>query len=445
MPGGLMQLLSWGNQNFYLNGNPSITFFKKVYKTHTNFSMESIRINFNRNDVFVNDTTTLKAVINRHGDLVSQMYFVFELPDIVFDEDLVFRWIDYVGESIIDTCQLSINGNVIDRQTGEFKHLYRQLTYGVDKMTLLEKMTAYKYHVKSAEEKFTPYGTVIQNIFATYIPSRKVYVPLNFWCNKTLTHSLPLIALQYSEVELTIDIRPLTQLYTLFYIKNGVSDFWAPNMDLETHRFHSFVSNSKKRFLVTNTVVDIKAYLEVNYVYLDKAERNFFAYNPIEYLIEQTSRVEKFNVTDSTVHDLILQNPVKEIIWACTRNDVMEKNDWFNYTDGVEPIMNTAKLMFNGLDRFDEKDAAFFNYVQPFQHHKANYKEGLYTYSFSINADDVEQPSGSVNSSMINKIQLYMTTKKPNDDTYAYNCTFYIISYNLLRIEKGLGAVAFSK
>lgn len=445
MPGGLMQLLSWGNQNFYLNGNPSITFFKKVYKTYTNFSMESIRINFNRNDVFVNDTTTLKATINRHGDLISQMYFVFELPDIVFDEDLVFKWIDYVGEAIIDNCQLSINGNVIDRQTGEFKHLYRQLTYGTDKLSLLEKMTAYKYHVKPAETKFTPYGTVVQNTFATQIPSKKVYVPLNFWCNKTLTHSLPLIALQYSEVELSIDIRPMTQLYTLFYVQNGVSDFWAPNLDIEAHRFHSFVSNSRKRFLVTNTVVDLKAYLEVNYVYLDKTERNFFAYKPIEYLIEQTTRIDKYNVTDSMLHDLILQNPVKEIMWVCSRNDKNKKNDWFNYTDGVEPIMNSAKLLFNGLDRFDEKDAVFFNYVQPFQHHKSNYKEGLYVYSFAINADDVEQPSGSVNSSMINKIQMYMTTKKSSDDTYAYNCTFYVLSYNLLRIEKGLGAIAFSK
>ena len=278
MPGGLMQLLSWGNQNFYLNGNPSITFFKKVYKTHTNFSMESIRINFNRNDVFVNDTTTLKAIINRHGDLVSQMYFVFELPDIEFDEDLVFRWIDYVGETIIDTCQLSINGNVIDRQTGEFQHLYRQLTYGVDKMSLLEKMTAYKYHLVPTEYKFTPYGTVVQNTFSTTIPSRKVYVPLNFWCNKTLAHAIPLIALQYSEVELTIDIRPLTQLYTLFYVKNGVSDYWAPNLNLDTHRFHSFVSNNRKRFLVTDTVVDLKAYLEVNYVFLASIHYKFNKY-----------------------------------------------------------------------------------------------------------------------------------------------------------------------
>ena len=124
MPGGLMQLLAWGNQNLYINGNPSITYFKKVFKTYTNFSMETIRVNFNRNDVLLNEKTQLKATIDRHGDLACQMYFVFELPEIVFEENLLFKWIDYIGESIIDNCQISVNGNVIDKQTGEFKHLF---------------------------------------------------------------------------------------------------------------------------------------------------------------------------------------------------------------------------------------------------------------------------------------------------------------------------------
>jgi hypothetical protein len=445
MPGGLMQLLAWGNQNLYLNGNPSITFFKKVYKTHTNFSMESIRINFNRTDALVSDTTTLKATIARHGDLVSHMYLVFELPDIQFSEDLVFKWIDYIGEAIIANCQISINGNVIDRQTGEFKHLYHQLAYGADKQFMLEKMTAHRYDVPTKKQPYTPYGMVIHQNFSTFIPSRLVYVPLNFWCNKTLAHGIPLIALQYSEVEVSIDIRPIAQLYTLFYVKNGISDFWAPNTNNSAHSLSNFVDNSKKRFMLSDTVLDIKAYLEVNYVFLDTAERKFFAYKPLEYLIEQTTTINRFNVSDATVHDLVLTNPVKEILWVCSRSDNNERNMWFNYTDQDAQILSTAKLMFNGLDRFDEKDAIYFNYVQPFQHHRANYKDGLYVYSFAINADDYDQPSGAANSSVINKVQMYMTTKKPDINTYTFNATFYAISYNLLRIEKGLGSIVFSK
>lgn len=444
MPGGLMQLLFWGNQNMYINGNPSITYFKKVYKTHTNFSMESIRINFNRNDVLMNEKTTLKATIDRHGDLVSQMYFSFELPDITFGDDLLFKWVDFIGETIIDNCHISVNGNIIDKQTGEFKHLYHQLTYGADKQYMLEKMTGHRYDIPTKLPPYTPYGAYIQG-YPLNIKSRRVYVPLNFWCNRSLSQALPLVGLQYSEVEVTIELRPLKELYKLFYVKNGVSDFFAPNMDNPDHQPANFIDNSNKRFLITDSIIDIKAHLEVNYVFLDKPERKFFIYNPLEYLIEQTTQIDKLGVTESTVHDLIIQNPVKEILWVCSRNDKSLRNDWFTYTDGQRQIMLTAKLMYNGLDRFDEKDAVYFNYIQPFQHHRANYKDGLYVYSFAINADDVEQPSGACNCSLINKVQMFMTTEAPEDATYKYDVTFYVISYNLLRIEKGLGSIAFSK
>lgn len=443
MPGGLMQLLVWGNQNMYIMGNPSITFFKKVYKTHTNFSMEHIRVNFNRNDINVYETTTLKATIDRHGDLVQQIYLVFELPDIEYDE-VLFQWIDNIGEAFVESAQISVGGVVVDKQTGEFKHLYNNLTYGTDKKFMLEKMTGHR-RVPDRKIQYTPYGSIIEPFGPKYINSRKVYVPMNFWFNRSVGHSLPLCSLQYSEVELTIELRPLSQLYKLYYTRNGVTDFYAPNPNQSDHQLSQFVNNNKKRFLISEAVLDAKAYLEVNYIFLDKAERRFFIYNPIEYLVEQTTSIQKLNVPRNAVHDLILQNPVKEIMWVCSRNDKLLRNDWFTYTDADDHIMQTAKLMFNGVDRFDEKDATYFNFVQPFQHHRANYKDGLYVYSFAINADDVEQPSGACNCSLINKIQMYMTTRQPEDDTYAYDTTFYVISYNLLRIEKGLGSIAFAK
>jgi hypothetical protein len=251
--------------------------------------------------------------------------------------------------------------------------------------------------------------------------------------------------LQYSEVEITIELKPLTSLYHIYYTRGGVSGFYAPSSDLEEHQLYNFVNNDKKRYLISESVLDVKAYLEVNYIFLDKPERRFFIYNPIEYLIEQTTAIQKLSVSDSSTHDLILQNPVKEILWVCSRNDKRDRNDWFVYTDGDDHVMKSAKLMFNGNDRFDEKDATYFNFVQAFQHHRANYKDGLYVYSFAINADDIEQPSGACNCSLINKIQMYMTTRTPDDDSYAYDVIFYAISYNLLRIEKGLGSLAFAK
>jgi hypothetical protein len=444
MTGGLMQLLAWGNQNMYICGNPCITYFKKVYNKYTNFSMESKRINFTRNDVLLNETTTLKASIDRHGDMVAQMYFVFELPDIEFDDNLIFKWVDNLGDALIDNCYISVNGTIIDKQTGEFSHLYRNLTYGTDKMFMMDKMSGQRYDIPSRRAPYTPYGSVITTYTPQRLNTRKIYVPLNFWFNRTLSQALPLVSLQYSDVELTIELRPFVELYSLYYVKNGVSDFYAPNRNLQSHSLSSFIDNTNRIYLRSDALLDIRAYLEVNYIFLDKPERNMFVYKPLEYLIEQTTKIDKFNVSESTTHDLILTNTVKELLWVCSRNDKRLKNDWFNYTDGDDQIMLTAKLMFNGLDRFDEKDAIYFNYVQPFQHHRANPKDGLYVYSFAINADDSEQPSGACNCSMINNIQMFMTTKRPNDNSYAYDVTFYSISYNLLRIEKGLASIAFS-
>jgi hypothetical protein len=406
--------------------------------------MESKRINFNRDDVLLNDTTTLKATIDRNGDMVGQVYFVFELPDIQFDDNLIFKWVEDVGDAIIDTCQISINGTVIDKQSGEFKHLYRHLSYGADKQFMYEKMSGQRYHIPDHKQPYSPFGQIITTYGPTKIKARKVYIPLNFWFNRTLSQALPLVSLIYSEVEVSMDLRPFNSLYRLYYTKNGVSDFYAPDRNNPTHALSAFVDNTQRPYIRPDSILDISAYLEVNYIYLDKPERNMFVFKPLEYLVEQTTRINKFGIQENATHDLLLTNTVKEIFWVCSRNDKSASNDWFTYNDKNDPIMVSAKLMFNGLDRFDEKDAVYFNYVQPFQHHRANYKDGLYVYSFAINADDTEQPSGACNCSMINNIQLYMRSKKPSDNSYAYDMTLYAISYNLLRIEKGLANLAFS-
>jgi hypothetical protein len=406
--------------------------------------MESKRINFSRDDVLLNDTTTLKATIDRNGDMVGQVYFVFELPDVQFDDNLIFKWVEDIGDAIIDSCQLSINGIVVDKQSGEFKHLYRNLSYGVDKQYLYEKMSGQRYDIPTRKNPYTPFGQIITTYSPQKLKSRKVYIPLNFWFNRTLSQALPLVSLQYSEVEISMELRPFNSLYRLYYTKNGVSDFFAPDRNNPTHALSAFVDNTNRQYVRPDSILDINAYLEVNYIYLDKPERNMFVYKPLEYLVEQTTRINKFGIAEYATHDLLLTNTVKEIFWVCSRNDKSNTNDWFTYSDKNDPIMLTAKLMFNGLDRFDEKDSVYFNYVQPFQHHRANYKDGLYIYSFSINADDTEQPSGACNCSMINNIQLYMRSKKPNDTSYGYDLTIYAISYNLLRIEKGMASLAFS-
>jgi hypothetical protein len=122
--------------------------------------------------------------------------------------------------------------------------------------------------------------------------------------------------------------------------------------------------------------------------------------------------------------------------------------DYSHWTDKGTLVMidflKSAKIMFNGIDRIDEKDCNYFNYLQPYQHHKSNPKDGIYVYSFSLSPDDNSQPSGSCNMSRINKIQLMLNLIKPLSSTYGYDLSLYIINYNFLKITSGLAGIVFS-
>lgn len=465
MGAGLMQLLFFGQQDIYLKSNPSITFFKKVFKTHTNFAMESIRVDFNRTDTNIYEKTILRAKIPRHADLVGQMYFVFEIPEIISDNVMRFRWTEHIGEAIIDNYYVTIGGTIVDKQYGEYLHIMGNLNFDQQKKQAYDNLTGNIIELTNPEAfgsmttniSMPPLRYRISNIYPTAnqyngsdpsqynvsTPSRKIYVPLSFWFNKDIGNALPLVSLQYSEVEVVIELRPWIQLYKLFYSKDGKQDFYAPNPYISAHQLRNFVSNFRNRYLVSDTILDCKCYLETNYIYLDSIERQYFAYKPLDYLIEQVIKIEKPTVQENNVIDMILQNPVKEIIWVLKRSDSNIRNDWFNFQDNYKRIMKTAKIMFNGIDRIEEKDDAYFNYLQPFQHHSGNGKNGIYVYSFSLTPQEF-QPSGSVNMSRINNIQFYMTANKPVESSYKYDATFYIINYNFLRISSGLAGVVYN-
>lgn len=451
MAGGLIQLIAYGAQNYLLNGNPSVSFFKKVYKTHTNFAMESMRVTCNKNYIHFNDKTTLITKIKRNADLIQDVYFTMEIPDIkkvikknndgnIVGED--FRFVKNLGEVMLEEYQVYVGGSVVDRQYGEWLHIWNELSvesskrYGYDKL------------IGNIPELYIPDSFNRQSHNHIQIDKRRIYVPLKFWFNRNPGLALPLVALQYHEIEIHIILRPLKELYTL----NG-------------EKPSSWEEHGKPYFGSTE-IVQINPYLEVNYIFLDSQERNFFATNSHDYLIEQTMRIQVPNVKRNAVTDLTLQNPVKEIMWVFKRNDVDDKNKWFDFTDynyldtrqvlnendeevsvssyKDSPILKNAKLILNGMDRFEEKDATYFNLIQPYQHHTVIPKEGIYTYSFSLYPESF-QPSGACNMSRIKSVQLKTETLAlPTDTSYNYDMTIYVNNYNFLRVSAGLGGLAFS-
>jgi hypothetical protein len=469
MAGGLMQLIFIGTQDIYLVANAEITYFKRVYKRHSNFSMESIRVDLNRTDVNIYENTVFNVKIPRHGDLISQVYLAVTLPDIISDDIQSFRWIENIGEALINNYYITVGGNKIDHQTGDFLYCVNQLGLTADKRELYNKMTGNTIEMNDPEQYNLDYNSLSRiplryrigdaypsvlepfNIphgeednFMPSIPFRTIYIPFYFWFNRDIGNALPLVSLQYSEVQLFVELNPISSLYKVFYNINGIQNFYAPNLGITAQRLESFVTNARQTFLLSNTILDVKAHLECNYIFLDKLERNYFAYKPLEYLVEQVTRIEHNSLNTSNIVNFVLQNPVKELIWYCRRNNVQIKNDWFNFDDLYGGnIMKTAKIMFNGVDRFSEKSVEYFNWVQPYQHHTANRKQGLMCYSFAINPEDY-QPSGSVNASRINNIQFAITTKEPVDTSYKYDVVFFAINYNFLTIASGMGGSRFS-
>lgn len=464
MAGGAIQLILNASQNVLLNGNPQISFFKKVYKRFTNFSMESISLPLSNTTCNVYERTTFSVKIDRHGDLINWMYFVFEIPDIISDSQLNFQWVENFAEILLNNYSITIGGSMVEKNYGENMHIKKNLGLSTDKQEIYDKLTGntvqytdpaqyilnsqklndipLKYRIGSSYPNAIIAGSN-GNPTTVSINGRKIYIPLTFWFNREIGTSLPMISLQYSEVYVNIELNPMYYIYRLLYNQGGVYDYYAPDIYNSSHRLINFVTNINANYMISDTCLDIKAYLEVNYCFLDNLERSYFAYKPLEYLIEQTTRVEYNTINVNSVEELVLQNPVKEIVWVLKRDDLFLKNDWFNFQDNLRHILVNAKILINGVERIAEKDSTYFSYMQAYQHHTRYSSDGIYLYSFAITPEDW-QPSGALNASAVSKLQFPLKTRSPDNTSYNYDVVFYVTAINWVVINSGLLGLMYS-
>lgn len=474
MGGGVMQLVAVGSQDQYISGSPEISYFKMVYKRHTNFSMESVRQSFNTKPTLDLNGNTFTCRISRVADLLQEIFFSVELPDIYSSEKFRFRWIPNIACYMINSCSVRIDTQLIDQTWGEWMDIWNELTLTSDKREGYNKLTG------NIEEFVNPRIqepiVVLDNNTISYIyypegitePSikkRRLYLPLPFWFTKNPGLALPLIALQYQNIDVTIELRSIEELYQIYY--KDEDRFISPKeyrtkrpqlgdrkIFLNTDEQYENVINEDvniERFTVPlgqsyvnkTSSIDIDAYLECNYIFLDESERRSIAINSHDYLIERVHRIEREGLTTQGTIDMILQNPVKEILWIARRSDVSKTNDWSDFTDNSKTILKSGKMLWNGMDRFEDKTPEYFNGLQPFQYHTRCPRDGIYVYSFALYPEK-SQPSGSFNASTINKIQMYVTTNPPTDNQYDYEFVFYALYYNIFRVMAGSGGMVFA-
>ena len=412
MSGGLMQLVAYGAQDIYLTGNAQITFFKVVYRRHTNFSIESIEQTFNG---FVDFGRKLTVTISRNGDLIHKAFLRVVLPALNQSQDNA-TWQGYVnsiGNALIKSVEVEIGGQTIDKHYSEWLEIYSELNYD-------------DAHYRSFKRMVGKYASDV-SLETNALAERTYYVPLQFWFCRNPGLALPLIALQYHEVKMNFEFRPLAELTR--------SDVAISGLPQDS----------------TGSVASIKsASLWVDYIYLDTDERRRFAQVSHEYLIEQVQFNEPEGIkTRSTNLNARLQfnHPVKEIVWVISRNTTKEVNtltgnDAFNFSSSVGgDSFATAKFLFNGHDRFDERESFYFREVQSFATHSRSPNKHIYLYSFGLKPEE-HQPSGTCNFSRLDNSNLNLTFDSNN--TEESEIKVYGVNYNVLRVMSGMAGLAYS-
>ena len=501
MTGGIIQLMSLGNEDVYLTNEPQITFFKMVYKRHTNFSVENIIQNFNSQADFGKKIT---CTISKNADLISQMFVQVSLPQINFFQqsstltDLnKCAWIKKIGWNIIKTVEIEIGGYVIDKHYADWFHVWSELTDNNNTDRGLDIMIG-----------DVPELTEFTNSKNSYT----LTIPLFFWFCRNNGLALPIIALEFSDVKINVEFANLNDVLLLsptnyIQIDNNFTQFKEGDILFQKinntknyiiFRYFAIINNTENRlyytkinsvpivsnslnstnyqifsldevynvsvfngssekvhinkqtnFAWTNSLSLVSASLAVDFIYLDTAERINFIRSNHEYLIDTLLFDNDKNITTNSCKiKLAYSHPCKEIIFRAQMDYLIANNllfntnyslDYFETTD----IINTIQIIMNGTNRLSPRSADYFNLVQPFQHHSNAPLKGLYCYSFSLFPEQ-HQPSGTCNLSKIDDFQIIITTNKAINYLNTAKIRIYAVCLNVLRILDGQAGLAFS-
>lgn len=411
MPGGLMQIASFGAQDIYLTGNPQITFFKIVYRRHTTFAVEAIEQTFNATPDF---GKKFSCRISRNGDLINRVWLQVTLPALtqIQNSSTWHGYVNSIGNALIKYVDIEIGGQIIERHYGEWLEIYSEMyldeSKRVDYNTLIGK-----------------YDSDI-SLETNAIANKTYYIPLQFWFCRNPGLSLPLVALLNHEVRINVEFRPITEL------TRADTEITAPTQSVDGE-----------------TASIVEASLYIDYIYLDSEEKTVFAQKTHEYLIERIQRQSDRAIDASSVTERVklqFNDPVKELVWGITTDTNLTVNTStgnrlmnFSSTSGADTFL-TARIQMNGQDRFSRRNAEYFRLVQPYQHNTGTRRKHIYSYSFALKPEE-HQPTGAVNMTKMNEVDLFLTFTQA--DVVASQLKIYAVSYNVLRVVRGTAGLAF--
>jgi hypothetical protein len=521
MPGGgLVSLVAYGAQNVILSGNPDMTYFYKTFKKYTHFSLETTtKLMDGPTDYPYDQTVQLRARVDRVGDLLSDMYFSFNIPAIYSKWQRTnsetgpttqqqFQWVRYLGAAAIQSVYITSGPNKIQEFTGEYLMSKAMIDFPKDKFEKWQQL------VGDVPELYDPANGLYGNPTATggeyptvfrdtstsdtaqnntpSIPASTIYVPLPFWFTEE-GQALPLIGLQYYTIDVTINLTPSKQLYTvmdlsgyrmapgfrvmssLSSVQNNIPNLVSTNDD--SQQIRNYFTDINYTIPPLNTWA-CSPTLHTTYVFLPEKERNLFASTPLMYLTRQVTLVSFPEVINNSLLYLDIHNPITRIITIPRRSDVlMYRNNAYNFTNwwnwpqrpkipttpyvnssfiemesatgllvpsGQIDILQALRILADGNEIQELKPTAFYTNLTPWKYLDGGANRRLPIYSFELHSP-TPQPAGSINSSRIRRLQVDLQVYPlPPNSSYIYSINFYVENINFFIVESGMGDVKYA-
>ncbi len=548
MPGGGEKtLVAYGTQNIIVSGKPEFTNFYSVFRRYTHFSQESISIPLDGvNELSMDYPVRLRAKIPRHADAITDMQFVFRVPEIyskLWTVDVsgtrapAFRWIHMLGPLLIDNAAIFVGGSKIQEFPGEWLVARATADYPADKYLKWRSMVGdvpelhspeWGVYGKSANYPYQkgeyPHAVPdpLGRTTAPSLPGRMIRVPLPFWFTEGVGRCLPLLCLQLHDVEVQLTLRPLREIYRIMdqetqvepvqpgrrFAVNPLKPLYKDptlvgavpdNVTLQDDYESYTEPYILPRYFYTDAPVTaagripaqdgfvLNAHLEANYIYLTDMERTTFVEREIQTLVYQVQTFRFPSIVARTKLDLDIHGLASRMLFfgrrsdaIDARNDYMNCSNWKNLTQAPywplavgatvpnaglyipyaqRDILQTARLLLDGTEAFEEKPASWFELEKPYMNADGQGAAGLhpggikpdeimgplYHIPFALRGSDHLQPSGTLNTSRTNQIQLEVNPWELDPmSNYAYDFTVFVESINLIKYMNGMAGLAFA-
>ena len=447
MAGGLLNIISNGNNNVILTGNPKKTFFKVTYVKYTNFGLQKFRLDYDGlRDLRLTEPSTFEFKFERYGDLLMDTYIVVNLPDIwspIYNPSINtnnswapydFRWIKDLGTNMISEILITCGSQTIQRYSGEYLAAMVERDFTAEKKELFNRMSGNVEELNDPANAFgrlnaypSAYYTDVQVGAEPSIRGRKIYIPVNTWFTLDSRCAFPLVALQYNELRMKVTFRPIRDLFQVRDIYDSINEFPYVQPDFNQPQFnmYTFLQTPPPDLSVANAYLNQTSnwatdiHLLSTYCFLSNEESKKFASEDHVYLVKDVFEYEFQNVTTSKKVQLTSSGMIANWMFYLQRNDVNMRNEWSNFTNwpyrNLPSDLQYAPLDGPGVNPDGKNTGLFISGLFSQQ----NKKEILETLAIVFNGDYRENV---LESGVYNYVEKYVRTRgSAKDGLYCYN------------------------